>query len=596
MKNKKQSSHTLHGIRGPGGSLLLLLIAFAVPAAFGILLAALWFATYYTPFGLTGILLLLFPVSALPLFLPRKAKTDLASLEETDGSAALADEEEAGKRDGQGRTCHPDRRSILIRGIAAVLLFACVIAAFLLLLTRKTSLGRVGWPTAVLMAVIFSVLIASDRLLKNFSARTPGDAALISSSRSYTAAGRVAVAACALSEIAKLLFSLDIQKIAVIIISCIFFYCAAFFAVSFAARAIRKELAAGPDLTVPVPLSGSSDIGVIGYLEKNTGISMRSLFSIRLVKRILPFALVLSLAFLWAATGLVEIAPSEKGAVYRFGRLRKDFLEPGLHLTLPYPIDRVEKYETEAVKSITVGYISTTPSDVIWTQLHGGEEFKHLLGDGNQLVSVNLRIEYKISDLADYIRFGPSPDSFLSGTAYELMTSTLVTSDLETLLSVDRSDFSNSFFSMLKERLESDDGTPGTGLELISVVLESIHPPIEVAGKYQELISAGIKAEQYMLEAEGYASRVIAEAETAKSTAVNTATAEKFSKTAAAEAAVSEFMASVEADSKYGDAYRALKFNTALTGAYSTTKLIILGEGIDSSRIWYGGIPAGLSN
>ena len=596
MKNKKQTSHTLHGIREPGGSLLLLLIAFALPAAFGILLVALWFATFYTPFGLTGILLLLFPVSALPLFLPRRAKTDPASAGESD---VPADHDSTGAEDtggGDDRSGPKDRRSLMIRGSASILLFAGVVAAFLLLLNRKTSLGRAGWPTAVVMAVIFSVLIASDRLLKNFSVRSPGEAALISSSRSYTAAGRLAVAVSALSEIAKLLFSLDLQKIAVIIISCIFFYCAAFFAVSFAARAIRRELAAGPDLTVPVPLSGSSDIGVIGYLEKNTGISMRSLFSIRLVKRILPFALVLSLAFLWAATGLVEIAPSEKGAVYRFGRLRKDFLEPGLHLTLPFPIDRVEKYETEAVKSITVGYISTTPSDVIWTQLHGGEEFKLLLGDGNQLVSVNLRIEYKISDLADYIRFGPSPDSFLSGTAYELMTSTLVTSDLETLLSVDRSDFSASFFSMLKERLEADDGTPGTGLELISVVPESIHPPIEVAGKYQELISAGIKAEQYMLEAEGYAARVIAEAETAKITAVNTATAEKQSKTAAAEAAVSEFMASVEADGRYGDSYRALKYNAALTGAYSSTKLIILGEGIDSSRIWYGGIPAGLSN
>ena len=87
MKNKKQTSHTLHGIREPGGSLLLLLIAFALPAAFGILLVALWFATFYTPFGLTGILLLLFPVSALPLFLPRRAETGPAYAGESDVTA-----------------------------------------------------------------------------------------------------------------------------------------------------------------------------------------------------------------------------------------------------------------------------------------------------------------------------------------------------------------------------------------------------------------------------------------------------------------------------------------------------------------------------
>ena len=578
------------GIKGPpplrGCFMPLALAAFLAPASAGILLTALWFFTYYTPFVLCGMILLLWPVCALPLFL----RASLSGNPPADQDSEPENEEKTEPRTAESK------RGPAAAAIISSLLLAAFLAGFLILLVRKTSLGRVGWPTAVTLLIVFAALIAADRLLKNISGLGSLGMAFISSSRSYIAAGRLSVVVAAAAEIIKLLAGYDIQKPAVILLSAVFFYCYIFFALSLAARAIRKELDVRPDLTVPVPFAGNTDIGILGYLEKNTGISMRSLFSIKLIKTVIPFALTATLLLLWICTGLVEIAPNEKGAVYRFGKLKEDFLEPGLHLTLPYPIDRVEKFETETVKSLTVGYISNTPSDVIWTMAHGGEEYKLLLGDGNQLVSVNLRIEYRISDLASYIRYGPSPDSVLLGTAYELITSMLVTSDLETLLAIDRSDFSDRFSKLLSDRLKPGGDLPDTGLSVLSVVLESIHPPVEVAEKYQELISAGINADRYLLEAKGYAARVKAEAETERDTAIASATAEKYNKIAVAEAAVSEFMAGVEADTAYSGTYRVIKYQKALTQAYSSTALVIVGDGIDSSRIWIGGSGSVLPN
>ena len=172
----------------------------------------------------------------------------------------------------------------------------------------------------------------------------------------------------------------------------------------------------------------------------------------------------------------------------------------------------------------------------------------------------------------------------------------LVTSDLETLLAIDRSDFSDRFSKLLSDRLKPGGDLPDTGLSVLSVVLESIHPPVEVAEKYQELISAGINADRYLLEAKGYAARVKAEAETERDTAIASATAEKYNKIAVAEAAVSEFMAGVEADTAYSGTYRVIKYQKALTQAYSSTALVIVGDGIDSSRIWIGGSGSVLPN
>ena len=47
-------------------------------------------------------------------------------------------------------------------------------------------------------------------------------------------------------------------------------------------------------------------------------------------------------------------------------------------------------------------------------------------------------------------------------------------------------------------------------------------------------------------------------------------------------------MAGVEADSRYSDSYRNYKYLSALTEAYRRSRLILVGEGIDSARIWLG--------
>ena len=86
------------------------------------------------------------------------------------------------------------------------------------------------------------------------------------------------------------------------------------------------------------------------------------------------------------------------------------------------------------------------------------------------------------------------------------------------------------------------------GIDVVSVVLESIHPPIDIAEIYQRTISAGIDAEKYILNAKALAAVTIAKAEKSYDTAVKQANAENYTKVANARSEVAEFMAGVEAD------------------------------------------------
>lgn len=96
---------------------------------------------------------------------------------------------------------------------------------------------------------------------------------------------------------------------------------------------------------------------------------------------------------------------------------------------------------------------------------------------------------------------GVRPTSLLGAEAYELITDRTISADLDTLLSVDRSEFARIFRNDLNTKLAQNP----IGLRVVRVVIESIHPPVEVAPIYQEVVSAELRAEALIWEAEATA-------------------------------------------------------------------------------------------
>ena len=193
---------------------------------------------------------------------------------------------------------------------------------------------------------------------------------------------------------------------------------------------------------------------------------------------------------------------------------------------------------------------------------------------------------YRIKDLRAYLTSCSSPEMLMSAASYEIITARTITSDLDAMLATDRVAFAATF----AEELSAMMARYGTGLEVVSVVLESIHPPVEIADAYQAMISAEIEAGKTVLDAEAYAGERLAWAWIDYDSEVAVANIEKHENIAAAKASVAEFMASVEADNAYSDEYRYYKYMQAITEAYSGAKLIIVGDGINEENIYIGNI------
>ena len=599
MKNE-----TIHGrLLAAMSTFIILMVSLITYGMFYITGYYLYFFLFITSLflGSTNLLFILLKCEDMRIHKPKKIKVkkakkrrkkkDIEESQEEIEEGVKQEEKHAKKKQF---SLHPIVLPICLIGYVLIFYYCCTrIVSY-----AKTVINE-GKPIAahaVFLIILFVVITILERLCKHSKDNTRFVSAILSNCRVFFTILSVQTVLAAVCVIVEVLQLVNIQKYIGYIYTGIFFYYVAFVTLSLLIILMRKELAVAPYIHVPVPFVkreiDGQEKSFVEYLEENTGITLRSLWSIKYIRDITPAVVFLIAVLLWLSTCIIQVETNQQAAVYRIGNLQEKILKPGLHLTLPYPFDKVEIYDTETVNKTTIGYKATENSDNIWTEGHQGEEYKLLLGGGDEVVSINLRLEYKISDLKQYLTTATSPEFMMQALAYELVTDQTIATDLSSLMSADRDAFSENFQKELAKMMEEKN----LGLEVVAVILESIHPPVEIAWVYQELISAGINAEKYLVNAQDVAAVTIAQAETTHDTTVGGAQVSYEEKVAAAKASVTEFMASVEAYNASSDAYKYQKYLAAVRKAYGNANLVILGEGVDQSAIYFGNIAGNSGN
>ena len=565
--------------------------------AFSAVMFLLHWQSKYRLFLLSAIFLLM--LAAINLILIACGRDSSESNDKkTDSEESGDTSEETKKKKGFGakalkilKLCATKTGDLLYRSylyIAALLLVVVLVICFvwfgMTLWTPITAPVLPYWQLAV-VAIMFVVAIVADNLCKHSEEKDTRFAMLLRNACIFFKLSKIILVVLALAMTLSLLNIYDIQLYVTYVLAALFYYVGIMITVSLAVRLFRKELESQPGVVVLLPFMGADarELSVVSFLEENTGITLRSLWSIKYVKKILPYTLLCAALLFWVSTGVVYVQSHQEAAVYRLGSLQEETLKPGLHINLPYPLDKAEIYDTQTVNKMTIGYKSSENIDNVWTENHGESEYRLLLGSGKELVSINLRLEYRISDLRRYLSFSSSPERVLEAKAYELVTDRTISTDLESILATNRESFSESFFVQLKNELKS----LNTGVEVVSVVLESIHPPVEVADIYQSFIGAEIDAERCIYEAQGEAAQIRAAAQTAKHEIVNYAKVNYYESLSAATTEISEFMAAVTASNEYPDEYKYYKYLEAICGAYQNARLVIVGDGVDSSRLHF---------
>lgn len=308
--------------------------------------------------------------------------------------------------------------------------------------------------------------------------------------------------------------------------------------------------------------------------------SLKSLYTIKYTLKVLP-GLFLGLVFvLLLSTTIFAVQPHQQAAVYRFGSLqRSSIVGEGLHFKLPWPIDKVSIYNVHRINAMQIGYTSPDNIHFLSTQFHTGGDSLLLLGNGNEKVSVNMRIIYNISDLYAYITNNTNPETILSAAAYEALMNRTVNTTLDAFLSIDRSSLSASIL----EELSEFSRTEGLGLEVVQVIIEGIHPPVEIAHVYQMVISASIDRNTIVKTAQTEAERKLIDADRQNISIVNYAKARQYSRISAAQQEMAVFFAAMEAHQINSESFELTRTLEVFENVIGGSKVYVFSQGMEGS-------------
>ncbi|MEY8218574.1 MAG: protease modulator HflK, partial [SAR324 cluster bacterium] len=183
------------------------------------------------------------------------------------------------------------------------------------------------------------------------------------------------------------------------------------------------------------------------------------------------FSYIIILAIIvWLATGIFIIDPEEEGVIKRFGEVT-EVVGPGPHYHLPSPIETVQIAPVTAVRRLEIGFrtIQTGPPAKYRRVL---KESLMLTGDEN-IIDVQFIVQYRISDLENYLYSLTNPDVTVRSAAESAMREVIGDSSVTQALTVGKGIIEDTTALLLQQTMNSYKG----GIKIENVKLQDVHPP-----------------------------------------------------------------------------------------------------------------------
>lgn len=224
-------------------------------------------------------------------------------------------------------------------------------------------------------------------------------------------------------------------------------------------------------------------------------------------------AVAIALPLFWLLSGVYIVNPGEVAVVQRFGKLIAEDVPPGIHYRLPPPLTKLTKIRKGELRRVEIGFRTlpkeqrgTEPTAYEWNFQHRfgryrkiPEEALMVTGDEN-LVSVNAVIQYRIADTSDFL-FGVSSVEELVRTAGEaVIREVLAQAPLDAVLVAERQPLETQVRDLLQERL----ALYTSGVHVVAVHLQDVHPPVEVVDAFRKVASAFEQKLAMINQAEAY--------------------------------------------------------------------------------------------
>ncbi len=204
--------------------------------------------------------------------------------------------------------------------------------------------------------------------------------------------------------------------------------------------------------------------------------------------------ILILIVLLVVATSWYTVDESEQAAVLTFGKVTDQIQEPGLHFKYPWPIQMVEIVSKETF-SLTFGY--EEKGDEVIPQI---SEAKMITGDEN-IVLADLVVQWRISDLADYLYGSEDPHRVLYSATSTALRGVIGSSAIDSALT----DGKPEIEAKIREQLTSFMDRYQVGIAIVDVKLQDVDlPNDEVKKAFTEVTDAREQRNTKINEANRY--------------------------------------------------------------------------------------------
>ena len=187
---------------------------------------------------------------------------------------------------------------------------------------------------------------------------------------------------------------------------------------------------------------------------------------------------------IWLLSGFYIVQPAERGVVLQFGEYLTTVGE-GPHWRVPWPVQTVEKVNVDGIRNVS--------------------DSQRMLTEDENIVSVDLAVQYRVSSAEDYLFRVRDPDLTLRHALKSAVREVVGKSTMDFILTAGREEVALRTERLLQETLDSY----RTGLVVNEVNIKDAQPPEPVQGAFADAIKAREDEQRLINEAEAYANEVL---------------------------------------------------------------------------------------
>ncbi|WP_322032048.1 SPFH domain-containing protein [Paraburkholderia sp. J76] len=311
-------------------------------------------------------------------------------------------------------------------------------------------------------------------------------------------------------------------------------------------------------------------------LRHRYGIDLRQSWVVHSTLKMLPAACATLVACAWLLTGVTILRPDQRAVYERFGAPVAVW-QPGLHVGLPWPFGARRLLDNGAVRQIVISGTTdeargdaspSIPADArapeqlnrLWDVAHQWETTQVIAGGtGRQqnfeTVSADVRLDYRVgpgdADARAALYRTSDMAAMLRAIASREVVRYLSSHTLDALVEARQTVIAERLRGAIQQRLD----TLGSGIEVVAVVIESVHPPAGASAAWHGVQAAQIRAKASVAEARGLAAGVLGDAAQTAHATVAAASAAAAETLGAANVQQTTFAADVAAAQAGGGAF-----------------------------------------